>query len=105
MKCKIVMMGFAVIAGLPQAVYANSWDKEDQTPSYFTWNTPYVPHYSAEGEAHPLMEHLAVPSGSSRSSSNRWKLELTPPRAGAAAAAYPLMNKDKRIGFGMRLAF
>jgi hypothetical protein len=105
MKRKMIMMGFAMVAGLPQSLYANSWDKADQTQSYSSWNTPYVPHYNAEAEAHPLMDHLALPAGFSRHSSSSWKLELTPPRAEAAAPAYPLMDRDKRIGFGMRLAF
>jgi hypothetical protein len=105
MKRKMVTMGFAMIAGLPQAVYANSGGEDDPTRSYSTWNTPYVPHYSAEGEAHPLMDHLAVPAGFSRNASSGWKLEFTPPRAEAAVATYPSLNKDKRIGFGMRLTF
>jgi len=106
MKRKILMMGFAMIAGLPQAVSAKGWGEEGQAQSYSTWNTPYVPHYGAEGAARPLMDHLAVPAGISRNvSSNNWKLGFTPPRAEATGTENPSVGTDKRLGVSLGLAF
>ena len=106
MKRKILMMGFAMIAGLPQAVCVKAWGREDQAQSYSSWNTPYVPHYSAEGATRPLMDHLGVPARYSRNASNSdWKLGFTPPRAEATGTAYPPVGRDKKLGVSLGLAF
>jgi hypothetical protein len=106
MKRKILMMSFAMIAGLPQAVCAKGRGEEGQAQFYSTWNTPYVPHYGAEGAAHPLMDHLAVPAGISRNvSSNNWKLGFAPPRTVATGSDNPSAGTDKRLGLSLGLAF
>ena len=58
MKRKVTLMGLAMITGLPPVACAKSVNK-DASPTYSSWNTSYMPHYSAEGAAKPLMDHVS----------------------------------------------
>jgi hypothetical protein len=83
---------------------ANSGD-EGLTQAYSSWNASYMPHYGLEGAAKPLMDHVSVASAPpAQGISNRWRLEFTPPTA-VSSADDPLMAKDKRVGFSLKLDF
>ena len=104
MTPKIIMMGLAMITGLPHAAHARS-GKEDLAKAYSSWNTPYMPHYGIEGAAHPLMDHVSVPPPyPGRSTRNAWRLDFAPPVA-VLATDDPLSAKDKRVGFRLKLDF
>ncbi len=104
MKRKVMMMGLVMATGLPHAVYANAGG-EGVTQAYSSWNTSYMPHYGVEGVAKPLMDHASVASAlPGQGISNTWRLEFTPPMAVSGADA-PLMAKDKRVGFSLKLDF
>lgn len=105
MKRKMLMLGFAMMAGLPHAVCAKG-GKESQVQSYSSWNGAYMPHYGAEGAAHPLMDHLSVlPASSQDAAPNKWRLEFAVPRADLQGAADPLMGRDTRVGVSFKLDF
>jgi hypothetical protein len=99
MKRKVVMMGLAMIAGVPHAVCA----REGAVQSYSSWNAPFMPHYGTEGSTHPLMDHLSAPAPQ-RSSGNAWRMEFVPPAA-ASRTDDPLSAKDRRVGLTFRLDF
>jgi hypothetical protein len=101
MKRKVMMMGLAMVTGLPHAVCARSGN-EGSAPTYSSWNTSYMPHYGAEGAAKPLMDHISVPG---QGSSNTWRLEFAPPTAVSREADDPLTANDKRVGFSLKLDF
>lgn len=104
MKRKVMMMGLAMVTGLPHAVCAKS-GKEDSAQVYSSWNTSYMPHYGVEGAARPLMDHVSVADGlPGPSKSNAWRLEFAPPMA-VSRADDPLTAKDKRVGFNLKLDF
>jgi hypothetical protein len=104
MKRKIMMMGLAMVTGLPQAVCARN-DKENAAQSYASWNTLYRPHYGVAGAVHPLMDHASVSGGlPGQNLSNTWRLELAPPPA-IASADDPLSANDRRVGFSLKLDF
>jgi hypothetical protein len=103
MKRKIMMMGLAVVTGLPQAVCARN-DKENSALAYASWNTSYRPHYGVAGAAQPLMDHASVSGAPGQSIVNTWRLELAPPAA-VARADDPLSANDKRVGFSLKLDF
>jgi hypothetical protein len=104
MKYKIMMMGLAMVTGLPHAVSAKS-GKEDLAQTYSSWNSRYMPHYGVEGAARPLMDHVSVAdAGSSRGTGDAWRLEFAPPRA-VSNADNPLTAKDTRMGFSLNLDF
>lgn len=102
MKRKIMMVGFAVLTGLPHAICARGFGKEERPQSYPSWNTPYAPHYGSEGAARPLMDHLSAPVA--RNAASNWRLELAPPRD-TAGTDNPLLGRDKRVGISFRLEF
>jgi hypothetical protein len=103
MKRKVIMMGLAVVAGVPHAVHARGLDMESQNQPYSSWDAAYMPHYSAEGLTRPLMDHLAVPAAQvQRSASNAWRLELAPV---APATDDPLSAKTRQVGVNFKLAF
>ena len=105
MKRKVVMMGLAVVAGVPHAVQAKGLDMESLKQAYSSWDTPYTPHYGTEGSTHPLMDHLAVPAElPQRNASNAWRMELAPPVA-VAASDDPLTAKTRRVGVNFKLDF
>jgi hypothetical protein len=102
MKRKVMMMGLAMVTGLPHAVCARN---EGSAQTYSSWNTSYMPHYGAEGAAKPLMDHVSVagaPSG--QGISNTWRLEFVPPTA-VSSEDDPLTANDKRVGFSLKLDF
>jgi len=104
MKRKIMMVGLAMVTGLPHAVCAKG-GKEGSTQAYSSWNTSYMPHYGVDGAARPLMDHVSVagvPLG--QGTSNKWQLELAPLLA-VSRADDPLMAKDKQLGFNLKLDF
>jgi hypothetical protein len=104
MKRKVMMMGLAMITGLPHAVCAKG-SNENSAPAYASWNAAYMPHYGDEGVAKPLMDHVSVASGlPGQGISNTWRLEFTPPAA-VFKADDPLAAKDKRVGFSLKLDF
>jgi len=103
MKRKFLMIGFAMLTGLPHAVCAKGFGKEHKAASYTTWNTPYAPHYGSEGEVRPLMDHLSA--NVARNSSSNWKMELSPPRIDQADPENPIHGQDKRFGVSFKLSF
>jgi len=104
MKRKVMMMGLAMVTGLPHAVCAESGN-EDSAQAYSSWNTSYMPHYGVEGAAKPLMDHVSVAGAlPGRGISNTWRLEFAPPPA-VSRADDPLTAKDKRVGFSLNLDF
>jgi hypothetical protein len=106
MKRKVMMMGLAMVTGLPPAVYAGSGN-EGRLQAYSSWNTSYMPHYGIEGAEKPLMDHVSVPSVGALAGqgiSNTWRLVFTPLPAVSNADA-PLTAKDIRAGFSLRLDF
>ena len=103
MKRKVMMMGLAMVTGLPHAVCATGGEGTSQ--AYSSWNASYMPHYGAEGIERPLMDHVSVagiPPG--QGASSRWRLELAPLMA-VSRADDPLMAKDKQLGFNLKLDF
>jgi len=98
MKRKVMMMGLAMVTGLPPAVCAKS-GSEGWAQAYSSWNTSYMPHYGVEGAAKPLMDHVSVAGAL-----NTWRLELAPPTA-VSSEDDPLTAKDKRVGFSLKLDF
>jgi hypothetical protein len=104
MKRKVMMMGLAMVTGLPNGVYAKSGN-EGSAQSYSSWNTSYMPHYGIEGAAKPLMDHVSVASlPGGKGISNTWRLEFVPPPA-VSSADDPLTAKGKRVGFSLKLDF
>jgi hypothetical protein len=104
MKRKIIMMSFAMLAGLPHAVFAKGSGKQDTAQAYSTWSSPYMPHYGIEGTIHPLLDHLSAPVARN-TSHNDWQLALVPPRIDAADTDNPLVGGGKRVGFSLKLQF
>jgi hypothetical protein len=103
MKRKFMMLGFAMLTGLPHAVCAKGFGKEEKAQSYASWNTPFSPHYGAEGAERPLMDHLSATVA--RNASSNWKMELSPPRVEAAERDSPMQERDKRFGVSFKLEF
>jgi hypothetical protein len=105
MKRKVLMMGLAMVAGVPHAVHAKSWGVEGLAQSYSSWNAPYMPRYGTEASAHPLMDHLSAPAMlTPRSAPNEWRLKLAPPVA-VSETDDPLTTGHKRVGFSFKLDF
>jgi len=99
-----MMVGLAMVTGLPNAVCARSGD-EGSAQAYPSWHTPYMPHYGEEGASRPLMDHLSVAGAlPGRGISNAWRLEFVPPTA-VSATDDPLTARDKRVGFSLKLDF
>jgi hypothetical protein len=106
MKRKLILMGFAVLAGLPHAVLAKSNDKENATQSQIAWVGARMPHYGSESAAPPLMEHLAVmPSGRQAAVPNTWRLDFAMPRTEVAGLPDPLPARGGRAGVSLKLDF
>lgn len=104
MKRKVMMMGLAMVTGLPHAVCAKN-GKEHPAQTYSSWNADYMPHYGIEGAARPLMDHVSVTGAApGRRASDTWRLEFVPPVA-VSSADDPLSAKDKRVGFSLKLDF
>jgi len=104
MKRKVMMMGLAMVTGLPHAVCAKSGN-EGPAQTYSSWNTSYMPHYGAEGAAKPLMDHVSVAGAlPGQGISNTWRLEFVPPTA-VSSEDDPLTANDKRVGFSLKLDF
>jgi len=103
MKRKVMMMGLAVVSGLPNAAYAESGNEVSAQASP-SRNTQYVPHYSAEWVSVPLMDPVSVASLSGQRARNTWRLEFAPPAA-VSTADDPLAAEDKRAGFSLNLDF
>lgn len=106
MKRKVMMMSLAMVTGLPHAVCAKSGN-EGSAQAYASWNASYMPHYGVEGAAKPLMDHISVDGAralAGQGISNTWRLEFTPPLA-VSKADDPIMAKDVRAGFSLKLDF
>ncbi|NTV88290.1 MAG: hypothetical protein HGA21_16300 [Burkholderiaceae bacterium] len=105
MKRKVMMMGLAVMAGVPHGAWAKGLGKESAVEAYSAWNTAYTPHYGTEGAAHPLLDHLSAPVAvPGRDSSNEWRLKFVPPPA-VSSSDDPLTANDKRVGISFSLNF
>lgn len=106
MKRKVMMVGLAMVAGLPHAVCANSGN-EGASQSYSSWNASYMPHYGAKGVAIPLMDHVSVAgvSAPGQDINNTWRLEFTPPPPAVSNADDPLAATGMRAGFSLKLDF
>lgn len=106
MKRKILMMGLAMMSGLPHAVYARSGSEGASHP-YSFWNSSYMPHYGAKGMAEPLLDHVSVAGVSAPGAqgiSNAWRLEFTPPQP-VSNADNPIADQGIRAGFSLTLNF
>jgi hypothetical protein len=104
MKRKVMMMGLAMMTGLPHAVYAKGGN-ENSARAHSSWMTSYMPHYGDEGVARPLMDHVSVASAApGHGIGNTWRVEFTPPVA-VSRADDPLASRDKRVGFSLKLDF
>jgi hypothetical protein len=103
MKRKVMMVSLAMVTGLPHAVCAKS-GHEGSAQTYSSWNTSYMPHYSVEGAAKLLMDHVSVDGAPGQDISNTWRLEFAPPTT-VSGADDPLTAKDKRVGFSLKLDF
>ena len=104
MKRKIMMMGLAMLAGVPNSALAKS-AREDTVQTYSSWNAAYTPHYGIEGSASPLMDHVSVAAAlPGPSASNAWRLKFAPPVA-VYRADDPMAAKDKRVGLSLKLDF
>lgn len=105
MKRKVVMMGLAMVTGLPHAVCATGGEGTSQAYSF--WNASYMPLYGAEGIERPLMDHVSVAgmgAAGAQGVGNTWRLEFAPPPAVSAADARVAV-KDFRAGFSLKLDF
>jgi hypothetical protein len=106
MKRKLLMMSFAMMAGLPHAVFAKGGEKGFAAQSYASWNGAYMPHYGSEGAKYPLMDHLtASPSASQDADANKWRLEFGLPRADLMGVQDPSMGKGAGAGVSLKLDF
>ncbi len=103
MKRKCMMLGFAMMTGLPQPVCAKGFGKEENFWHYVAWNTPYSPHYGKESEAYPLMDHFSA--AATNNVENSWKMQLSPPEPDRAGMDTPLQGRDKRLGISFKLEF
>ena len=106
MKRKVMMMGLAMVTGLPHAVCAGS-GHADTSQAYSFWNASYMPHYGAEGAKKPLMDHVSAagagaPAG--QGISNAWRLAFTPLPA-VSNADDPRTASDIRAGFSLKRDF
>jgi hypothetical protein len=104
MKRKIMMMSFAMLAGLPHAVFAKGSGKQGAMQTYSTWDSAYTPHYGIEGTVHPLLDHLSGPVAKD-APRNNWQLALVPPHIQAAETDNPLLGGGKKLGFSLKLQF
>jgi hypothetical protein len=105
MKGKVMMMSLAVMAGVPQGVWAKGFGKESAIETYSAWDAAYMPHYGKEAVAHPLLDHLSAPVVlPGRDSSNEWRLKFVPPPA-VSSSDDPLTANDKRVGISFSLNF
>lgn len=102
MKRKMMMMGLAMITGLPSTVCATSGSGAS-SQAFASGSTSYIPHYGVEGAAKPLMDHVSAASVSVHGV-NAWRLEFVPPAA-VSTGDDPLSAKDKRVGFSLKLGF
>jgi hypothetical protein len=105
MKRKVVMMGLAMVTGLPHAACAKGGEAAFQ--AYSSWNASYMPRYGAEGIERPLMDHVSVAgvnAAEGQGVANTWRLEFAPPPPVSAADA-PVAVKDIRAGFNLKLDF
>lgn len=106
MKRKLVLMGFAMMAGLPHAVLAKSGMKESYAQTYASWNGDYMPHYGSEGASFPLMDHLnAAPARGQDAELNKWRLDFGLPRENLIGAQESAMGKGARAGVSLKLDF
>jgi hypothetical protein len=106
MKRKLMMMSFAMMSGLPQAVCAGSSEKGGLSISYASWNGDYMPHYGSEGAAHPLMEHLTATIANGQDAGpNKWRLEFAMPRVDMMGAQDQLPTKGGAAGVSLKLNF
>ena len=106
MKRKILMMGLAMMSGLPHAVYAKS-SSEGASQPYSSWNAAYMPHYGARGMAEPLLDHVSVAGVSTPGAqgiSNTWRLEFTSPQS-VSNSDNPIEDHGMRAGFSLTLDF
>lgn len=103
MKRKMMMMGLAMITGLPSTVCATSGSGAS-LQALASGSTSYMLHYGAEGAAKPLMDHVSAASVSGHGANNAWRLEFVPPAA-VSTGDDPLSAKDRRVGFSLKLGF
>lgn len=105
MKRKLLMMSFAMMAGLPHSVFAKDAQR-DVVQAYPSWNGAYVPHYGSEGLAHPLMNHLDAHSSSARGEElNQWRLGFEQPQENLMGAQEPVRGKGAQAGVSLKLDF
>lgn len=106
MKQKLMLVGLAILAGLPVSVFAKNHGKESgvQSQSYRSWESPFTPHYGDEGVNHPLMDHFNTPVVRDVVKKN-WAFEMAPPSLSDTESDGPLVARDKQFGFSLKLSF
>ena len=105
MKRKAMMIGLAMVTGLPHAGQARSGNQD--APQVYSWNAPYMPHYGVNGAARPLMDHVSVAGPGTLPGQGihpAWRLEFTPPPAVSNTDA-PLAAAGIRAGFSLKRDF
>jgi len=106
MKRKIMMIGLAMVTGLPQAIWAKSGNG-GRAQAYSSWNASYMPHYGAPGAARPLMDHVSAAGVSTlpgQGIRNTWRLGFAPPSR-VSETDSPLAPTGIRAGFSLTLDF
>ena len=107
MKRRAIMVGLAMITGLPHTLWAKSGNG-NASHAYFSWNTSYTPHYGAEGARKPLMDHISVAGAGTAAeldTRNTWRLEFSPPPPAVSNKDDPVSDTGMRAGFSLKMGF
>jgi hypothetical protein len=124
MKRKAMLMGAALIAGVPAGALAKSEvGGGERTIPRLTWESAYSPHYGPLGAARPWMEHLeatgairyfggivesvrthlASPAGSPGAG---WRLDFSMPRIVLPSSSEPEdVRPGRRLGITVSFSF
>jgi hypothetical protein len=109
MKRRFLVLGMAIMAGMPGMAFAKSTPKEGGIRDYTAWNSVYSPHYGRMAAAHPLMDHMeAWVSRAAQRSGGEIKavrLEFNVPEVAHGLIPEPALENDRRIGVALRFTF
>jgi hypothetical protein len=104
MKREAVMLGLAMMTGLPHVANANGAGEDSASSAFSTTSSSYLLRYG--GGASP-MDHLSVSEIlPQRFVGNEWQMKfMAPPAAYQSQSDNPLMANDKRVGVTFKLDF
>jgi hypothetical protein len=104
MKRKAVMLGLAMITGLPHVADAKEIGEDSASSAFSATPGSYMLRYG--GGASPR-DHLSVPEIlPQRYVGNEWQMKfMAPPAAYQSQSDDPLMANDKRVGVTFKLNF